>query len=203
MRETQREETAIEALIGNKQINIVLSWVFTIFILFAAIGNLLFGNLLWAGFSLAVAVIAFVPTVAFRRLDVVLPWELLLVAALPIVGRTFGTGSVSDFATYLSVAAIALLIAVELHTFSSVRMTPGFAIGFVIIATMATAGVWSVTRWVADLYLGTGFITSEETLMWEFVASTSAGGVAGVVFQLYIRRRLRSNETRTRRGGLT
>jgi hypothetical protein len=104
MKQIQREETAIEALIGNKQLNIVLSWIFTIFILFAAIGNLLFGNLLWAGFSLAVTVIAFVPAVAFRQMDVVLPWELLFIAALPLLVRTFGTDSVSNFGTYLSVS---------------------------------------------------------------------------------------------------
>jgi len=72
-----------------------------------------------------------------------------------------------------------------------------------VVATMATAGVWAVLRWTADVWLGTTFLLEsgvaetviEEGVMWEFVYSTAAGIVAGVVFELYFRRRART-ETR-------
>lgn len=194
---------AIETLVGNERHNAIIAWILTGFVVLVAIGNLLVGNLLWAGFAGSVVVLAVLPGIVFRSGRAALPWEVLALAVLPLVGRTFGSGSVSEFATYLSVAAIALLVAVELQTFTSVRMTPGFAITFVVIATMATAGAWAVVRWIADRYLATGFLTSEEILMWEFVASMAAGIVAGVVFELYFRRRLRANQRRFESAGET
>jgi len=55
-----------------------------------------------------------------------------------------------------------------------------------------------VVRWVADLTLGTTLLLDpalsehviERQLMWEFVASTAAGVIAGLVFTLYVRRRI-------------
>lgn len=197
------DRTAIETLVGNERHNAVIAWILTGFIALVAMGNLLVGTLLWAGFAGSVVVLAALPAVMFRSGRAALPWEALALAALPLVGRTFGSESVGEFATYLSVAAIALVVAVELQAFTSVRMTPGFAIAFVVIATMATAGAWAVVRWIADGYLATGFLTSEEALMWEFVASTAAGIVAGVVFELYFRRRVRANGRRLERDGGT
>ncbi|WP_336343584.1 hypothetical protein [Halalkalicoccus ordinarius] len=194
--------TALDALVGNERLNVVLAWTLTGFVVLAAAGSLIGGDLLWAGFAVGVACLALFPAIAFRNARAVLPWEVLALAALPLIGRTFGSGSVSEFATYLSVAAIALLVAVELQVFTPVRMTSGFAVAFVVIATMATAGAWAVVRWIADLYLATGFLESEEALMWEFVASTAAGIVAGVVFERYFRRRARALERRTG-GGTT
>lgn len=184
--------TAIDALVGNERLNVALAWLLAGFVAFTAVGSSFVGDLLWLGFAAGVAALAMLPAIAFRSARAVPPWEVLALAALPLIGRTFGSGDVSEFATYLSVAAIALLIAVELQVFTSVRMTSGFAVAFVVIATMATAGAWAVVRWVADLYLATGFLASEEALMWEFVASTAAGIVAGVVFELYFRRRARA-----------
>lgn len=133
-----------------------------------------------------------------------LPWEMLLLATLPVVGRAFATVRVTgNLSTYLSVAAIALIIAVELQLFTSVRMTPRFAVVFVGVATMGAAGVWAVVRWTADQLLGTAFIlvptlsehAIEEALMWEFVASTIAGIGAGVVFAVYVRRQIGTRRT--------
>ncbi|NIS31208.1 MAG: hypothetical protein GWN07_12825, partial [Actinobacteria bacterium] len=75
------------------------------------------------------------------------------------------------------VAALALIIAVELHLFTPVLMTPSFAVLLVVVGTMAAAGTWAVVRWSADLLLGTTFLLDpalteaeiEAGLMWEFV----------------------------------
>jgi hypothetical protein len=141
---------------------------------------------LWAGFAAFVAGLALIPPVAHRDEMVMLPWEVLALGALPILGR-----SLSTLMYTLRVAALALAVAVELHVFTTVEMTPWFAVLFVAIATTATAGVWAVVQWLSDIYLGTAFIHSEHRLMWDFVAAIVIGGMAGVVFQWYFRRFVR------------
>ncbi|MDY6764133.1 MAG: hypothetical protein SV377_00335, partial [Halobacteria archaeon] len=89
---------------------------------------------------------------------------------------------------YLSVAAVALIIAVELHMFTHVRMNDGFAVLFVVVGTMATSGIWAVVRWLSDLYLGTTFLEDHDIVMWSFVAATAAGILGGIVFTFYFRR---------------
>jgi hypothetical protein len=90
-----------------------------------------------------------------------------------------------------------LVIAVELHAFTTVEMTPGFALLLVVVTAVAAAGVLAVVRWLVDTWLGTGFLLTpgvepeliETGLMWEFVYSTLAGVAAGVLFEVYFRRR--------------
>lgn len=180
-------------LLVEARVNTVLAWLLVGFVAVTALGSALAGQLLWAGFALAIVALAVVPPVAFRDAGVMLPWEVLALGALPVLGRALATSMpAARVAAYLSVAALALVVAVELHVFTTVRMTPWFAVVFVVVATMATAGVWAIVQWLSDVYLGTAFIPSEESLMWDFVAATAAGVVAGVVFDRYFRRRARA-----------
>lgn len=181
--------------------NALLSWILVGFVGVVIAGSLARADVLWAGFALVVVALAVVPPLAHRRAVVMLPWEVLAIAVLPLVGRSFTTVPLTGrFVTYLAVAALALVIAVELNAFTRVEMTPGFAVLFVVIATMATAGTWAVIRWLIDVTFGTAFILDpslpeqaiEDRLMWEFVYSTVAGVVAGVVFEGYFRRRGRT-----------
>jgi len=191
-------EATVEELLSDQRINAAIAWVLVGALLLIAAGSFLSGDVLWAGFAAAVAALALVPPVAFLSARTMLPWEILFLAGLPIVGRAVATFRVSSqVATYLSVAALALIVAVELHTFTSVEMSPTFAVVFVAIATMATAGVWAVVRWSLDITLGTTFMFEpglteaeiERMVMLEFVASTVAGILAGIVFEFYVRRR--------------
>ncbi|MFC7046428.1 hypothetical protein ACFQH6_14355 [Halobacteriaceae archaeon GCM10025711] len=180
-------------MLEDERSNGLLAWLLTGFVGLVAAQNLLQGDMLWAGFTAAIAVLALVPPVAYRDPRVMLPWEVLLLAVLPVLGHVFATFILTlKLTAYLSVAALALVVAVELHVFTPVRMTDWFAVLFVVIATMATAGVWAVVQWLSDVYLGTAFIVSEAALMWDFVAATAAGLLAGVVFELYFRRRARA-----------
>jgi hypothetical protein len=201
------EETSIERLLRDERLNAALAWVVVAGIGLTAVGSVLAGDLLWGVFATAVAVIVLLPPLVFADPEVMLPWEVLALAALPVLGRTVATLQVTNrVGTYLSVAALALVVVVELHAFTSVSMSPSFAVAFVAIATMAVAGVWAVLRWTVDVWLGTGFLLDpaldgyaiERGLMLEFVASTVAGLLAGVVFEFYIRRRAR---VRRRIGG--
>jgi hypothetical protein len=147
-----------------------------------------------------VAGIVALPAVALGAFRTMVPWEVVAVATFPVVGRAVATASITgQVATYLSVAALALLVTVELDLFTAVRMNYGFAVLFVVVTTLATAGTWAVVRWGLDLTLGTQFLLDSELsahererkLMWEFVASTVAGLLAGVFLEVYVRRRAR------------
>lgn len=182
-------------LLDDQRTNAIIAWLVVGLLLAAVVGSVVDGTLLWGVFVAALAGIVLLPPLSYRNIDAMLPWEIMLLAALPVVGRLFATVPVTgNLATYLSVAAVALIVAVELQLFTSVKMTGRFAVVFVGVATMATAGVWAVVRWSVDQLLGTAFILDptrsehaiEEALMWEFVASTLAGVGAGVLFALYL-----------------
>jgi len=191
-------DSAVGSLIDDHRLNALLSWILVGFLLVAATTSIVRGDFLWAAFVLSVACLAILPPVALRNRYAMIPWEVTVLTALPILGGAFASIELtSNLATYLSVAAIALVVAVELQLFTTVRMNDGFALLFVVVATLATAGAWAVTRWVVDLTLGTGFLLDpsltehaiERALMWEFVASTGAGVIAGLFFAFYIRRK--------------
>lgn len=146
-------------------------------------------DLLWAGFAVCVATIALLPAAIARDYRRMPPAPLLALAALPVLGRALATVPVTGaIATYLSVAAIALLVVTELHVFTTVEMTPAFAVAVTVLGTAATAGVWAIVRWGVDGAFGTALLVSETALMWEFVYSTIAGIGAGLVFGAYVRR---------------
>nr|WP_272931458.1 hypothetical protein [Halobacterium noricense] len=156
----------------------------------------------WAAFALLAAGVAVIPPVAFGNVRAMLPWEVLALAALPVVGRALSaTGLTSDVATYVGVAALALVVAVELDVFTRVRFANWFSVVFVVVATMATAGFLAVLGWLSDLALGTTFVLptppltpAEEhaavtALVQDFAAATVAGVLAAAVFVWYFRRR--------------
>jgi hypothetical protein len=198
-------QTGLREIVESRRVNAALAWLLVCFLVVTAVGQFLEGELQWAGFTAAVAVFAVVPAVALRDPTSMLPWEVLFLAALPIIGRALVAGETiggmtftGRVTTFLAVAAVALIVAVELDVFTPVRMNHSFAIAFVVVTTMAAAGVWAVVRWASDVLVGTTFLFDgrpeaviEEALMWDFVAATVAGVFAGVLFEYYFRRRAR------------
>jgi len=150
------------------------------------------GNVLWATVATTTVALVVIPALAYRTPRVMPPWELLVLVVLPVAARLIAPdGVLASVTTYGAVAAIALLVAVELHQFTTVEMTPWFAILTVVVTTMAAAGIWAVGRWVLDLYFGTQFLLVptltdsqiEDGVMWDFVYSTLAGVAAGLLFE--------------------
>ena len=186
----------------SRRANAVVGWVLIAFLGLTAGAELVGGDVIWAGFTAAVAALAVLPVLAYRDPQVMLPWEVVALASVPVAGRALVAGQTvggltltGRVTTYLAVAAVALIIAVELDVFTPVRMNYTFAVFFVVIATMAAAGVWAVVKWLSDLYFGTSLLLTgapedeiEAALMWDFVAATAAGLLAGVVFEYYFRR---------------
>lgn len=226
----------LRGLIVDARLNAIAAWLLVAFVVGIAVESFLDGDLLWTGFSVAVVAIVVVPPVSYRSPRVMLPWEVLAITSIPVVGRALASFQLSsDLGTYISVAALALIVAVELDVFTTVRMTNGFAAFFTVIVTMAAAGIWAVVQWLSDLLLGTTFIyptavqvpdaavqqgiigkaywssdllvgttfvgedpivvpdaveqAALDALMWDFVAATIAGVVAGGIYVFYFRRR--------------
>lgn len=185
----------LEDLLGDERVNAVVAWLLVAVVVVVGIEELIVGDFLWAVFAIVVAALAIVPPIAHGSRGVMLPWEVLLMAALPVIGLALGASRLTGhFAAYLAVAAVALVITVELQVFTSVRMTPGFAIVLVVVGTMAAAGLWALTQWAFDIFLGTDLITDNDSLMWEFVYSAVAGLGAGIVFEVYFRRSMRAEK---------
>ena len=180
---------ALEALFRDSRLNAVLGWM-----LVGLLGTVLTESVLdtdygWILFVGVVAIIVLIPPVAYRDWRVMLPWELLVLALFPILVRALFGGTVETFATYLSLAAVALLVIVELHTFTSLSVTTWFAVALVVLTTLSAEAAWTIFRWNADNLLGTSFLLDNETLMVEWVYVTLAGIAAGVLFAGYFRRR--------------
>lgn len=177
------------AVLQSSHMNAAISWVLLLTVSFVAGISLLKGNLLWAGFATVIAAVALVPPLAFRQGTVMPPWEVLLIATLPIAGQGLVLGgTIGLLISHISIAALALLIGVELHVFTAVRMTDWFAVSFVVVTTLATAGLWAVVQWLSDEFFGTLFIPNLRTLMIHFTGATVAGIAGGIFFTLYFRR---------------
>ncbi|MUV88349.1 hypothetical protein GJ631_17775 [Natronomonas sp. CBA1123] len=199
-------EDALSRLFRSGRTNAVLSWLLVAVLVGVFVESLLDFDRLWIAFVAATAAVVLLPPLAHREWQVMLPWELLVLALLPILVRGTVGGELGTFSFYLSIAALALIVSVELHMFTALRMTHWFAITFVIMTTMAAEAAWTVLRWNADQYLGTEFLggsslgqdAANAALMTEWAYVTLAGFAAGVIFDAYFRRRGRQLRRRIR-----
>jgi hypothetical protein len=180
---------AFARLFRSGRTNAILAWAMVAVLALVLVESALDVDLQWLIFVSGVGVLVGLPPAAHRDWRVMLPWELLVLALLPILVRGLFGGVLGIFAMYLSVAALALLAVVELHTFTGLTVTHWFAVALVVLTTMAGAAAWAVVRWNLDRYVGTSYLTTNEALMWEFGWVTLAGFAAGLVFDAYFRRR--------------
>lgn len=169
--------------------NAAVAWLFTGFIFLSAVGALTQWDIVWAGFASVLLVLALLPPLRFRSPRVMVPWEAVAIGALPLLGRFLGAQSLQHPVTvYGAITAIALMVAAELVLFTSVRMTPRFAVMFVTLTTIASAGVLAVVQWLVERFVGWALLPSERVVMLGFVAATGTGLAAGLLFDVYIRR---------------
>lgn len=196
-------QSNLRDVVESRRVNALLAWLLVGFLAMMAAVAVIDGDVLGAGFTLALLALAVIPPLAYRTREAMLPWEVLTLASLPVVGRALVVGETiggvtltGRLSTYVAVAAVALIVAVELDVFTSVRMNHTFAILFVVVTTTAAAGVWALVQWLSDVLLGTAFLLDgrseqvvETALMWDFVAATVVGMGAGFLFEFYFRRR--------------
>lgn len=168
--------------------NTVLGWTIIATLILVVFENFLDGDLLWAGFTALAAGLSVLPPVLSRERAMVVPWQILLVLLLPIGSHSLATNPfLTQVTTYLSVVALALVLTIEIHLFTPVKLTVGVALVFGVLATMAVAGLWAIAQWISDLYLGTRFIQGELDLQWELVAATLTGLLGAVLFFIYFK----------------
>lgn len=184
-----RVQDVLERLFRNGRTNALVAWLLISILLLVFTESTLDLDFQWMMFVAVAGVVVLIPPVAYRDWRVMLPWEVLLLALLPILVRGVLGGSAGIFAAYLSVAALALIVTVELHMFTSLRVTHWFAVAFVALTTLAWAAAWGILRWHLDRLFGTTYLLTNEALMIEFLWVTLAGITAGVLFDVYFRRR--------------
>lgn len=185
--------------------NAALGWAITLFLCVLALDHALEASYRWFVFTGIAVAIVLAPAIGFRDPLVMPPWELLLVVSIPVVDATvFGRSVLTPVAVYVAVAAVALVVAVEIQRFTPARMNHSFAIGLVVIATLAVAAVWNVAQWASDVALGTTYIVggrsqeaANHAMMIDFVYAAVAGFLAGAVFDRYFRMRSISPTART------
>jgi len=178
--------SSLTGVIDDERVNAALSWGIVALVAYAAVESALTAAPLWAGLATVTAGLAMLPPLRARDLRTMVSWEVLALAAVPLVGRSLGV--VTQAATYLAVATLALLIAVEIDSFSSAAMTPRFAVAFVVVTTMAVASVWTIAQFASDALLGTSSLPGQTRLMWDLILATAVGLATGLLFELYFRR---------------
>lgn len=178
-----------ERLFRDGRTNAVIGWGMIAILASVFVGSAFQTDYRWILFTAFVGGVVVIPPVAFRDWRVMLPWELLGLALFPILVRGLVGGTVGTFATYLALAALALLIVVELDAFTSLRVTNWFAVVLVVLTTLAAVAAWTIFRWNADQFLGTAYLADNETLMMEWLYVALAGVGAGLLFDGYFRRR--------------
>lgn len=177
--------------------NAILCW--------SAIG-LLTGLALWQGFDgsyrwfsltgLAL-VLLIIPAIGLRDPYAMPPWELLVLVAIPVVDAAlFDETVISPIAVYFAVAAVALIVVVDIHTYTAIRMDRLFTVVLVVIATLAVGATWNILQWASDMTFGTAYLVGDRSqdaanhaMMLDFLAATMAGFLAGILFTGYLRRR--------------
>lgn len=183
--------STLQGLLADGRRNAVAAWLLVALAAAVWVGELVVAGVLWSTFALVVVILAVLPPIAYRSRYVMLPWEVLALATLPLIGLVIGAARFSSpLFAYLALAAVGLVIAVELDAFTSIRMSSGFAIVLVVAGTMAAAAVWELLQWYAAVLLERPYETTNDELMIEFAYSTLAGGAAGVIFRWYFRERV-------------
>ncbi|MFC7229335.1 hypothetical protein N0B31_18190 [Salinirubellus salinus] len=181
-----------EWFVAESRQNAILAWVVTALLGVTAVLHFLFGSLVVMAVAGVAAAVAIVPAVVLGSWRSTVPWPMLVlagVALLPGLGPSF----VGDFVFAAAIAGLSILVVVVLQMTTAVRMTPNFAIGFVVIATMGTASLWALGSAASARWLGTSFVETNDQLMIVFTAALLASLVSALAFRWYFRRQLEAN----------
>lgn len=183
--------STLEEFLAEGRRNAVMSWLLVALAFAVWVGEVVVSEFLWSVFALVVVILALLPPILYRSRYVMLPWEVLALATLPLIGLAIGTHLfATPFFAYLAMAAVALVIAVELDIFTSIQMSASFAIVLVVAGTMAAAAVWALFEWYMHIFLDRSFDTTNDELMIEFLYASLSGVGAGFIFRSYFRRRV-------------
>ncbi|MFP9062239.1 hypothetical protein ACLI4R_17185 [Natrialbaceae archaeon A-chndr2] len=190
---SERDQLAGLFLTGTR--NTVVSWLLVGVLGVNLLGGIYLGRYESILFSAVAIVIILAPAAVFRDPTIVPPWYFIALICLPVLWETFAPQPlVTAIVPNLVLATLGLLIAVELHRFTSLRLIPWFAVLLTVLFTLAMAGVLNVFRWSADVLFETRFLLDGRSqdainaaVMIEFVYATIAGLFGGAIFYAYFR----------------
>jgi len=171
-------------LVHGEETNAAIGWTLLAVVALRAVESAFTASMLWRGLALLVVVVASVPALATRDWTAMLPWPVLSVAAIAMIARGVGLGP--EAAGYLIVAALALVVVVELEVFTSVELSRRFAVAFAVMTTMALQALWTVAQFYSDRWFGTAFLHSQTELQQDIVIVTLVGFVLGGLFEWYV-----------------
>ncbi|MDY6770991.1 MAG: hypothetical protein SV186_03485 [Candidatus Nanohaloarchaea archaeon] len=176
----------VDDFLNSRRINTYIGWLIVLLLTTVIIESILDIDIVWAGFTGFVTCILILPSIANRTHRILIPWEFLLLATMPIIARALDIAMLhGPLVNYLSFAALALIVSVEIHVYTETRMTHWFAVILVALTTTASAGLWAIARWLSDNYLRTALLPDNQTLMMHFLAATAVGIGAGILFDIY------------------
>lgn len=181
---------SLAELVERSKHNTVRSWGLVALLAGIVVYNLLTGGYVGAVLGLAIMLAVVGPAVAYRSHRTMLAWEVLFVAVGALVARELlRYQTVELLGNYLVIAALALVVTVELYVYTPIEMNRSFAVVFVAMLTMTVATIWNLGQWALDLTVGTTFISTNDQLMVELIIATAAGVGAGMLFIAYFMHR--------------
>ncbi|MDY6788632.1 MAG: hypothetical protein SVV03_01580, partial [Candidatus Nanohaloarchaea archaeon] len=142
------EYEAVYRFVQDSRINAIISWILVVFLAASILHHAFTYQPSWALISLLVLSLVVVPPVSKWDLEKMIPWEILLLATLPLMGHALGVNlPASSLFYYISVASTALIITVELHMFTDIKMADWFIVLFIATSTLAVSAIWVIIRW--------------------------------------------------------
>ncbi|WP_267639998.1 hypothetical protein [Haloarchaeobius amylolyticus] len=176
---------------SHSRVNAGVAWVLTALLVLATLSSLLRFRVVDVVLGLSAVLIAVAPALVSRSWTTTVPWPLLLLAVVPLLGGAFETTAfVGMVVTGVGIAGLGMLLVATLQLVTTVRMTAAVAVAFTVLTTLAFAGYWAVGSALSATYLGTGFVATNTELMQVFTAALLGGVVGGLVFRWYFRRQL-------------
>ncbi|WP_137283654.1 hypothetical protein [Halorussus salinisoli] len=175
-----------ERFVRDGRANAALAWVVVGSLAVTALDSLASFRLVAAAMALLFAGVAAVPTFVEGDWARTYPWGLLAISASPAFVRAYGSGVAVTFAVFVGVATLALVAVLDVHLLTDVRLSTAFTTFFVVVATMGLTGFWAVFQWTLDSSFDSGFLDTNEQLMWGFVTATVAGVLSALVFERYL-----------------
>lgn len=178
--------TTIEEFVRDERVNALVGWLAVLTALSVAGWRAVAGATLAPVLTLGCVLAVVAPAVVRCDPFAMLPWELVVVLVGFLLARAASVAV--PLSGYGAVAALALAVAVDIDVLTPVDMTPSFSVGFVVVTTMAIAGLWGIARYTIDVVAGTTHLASNADLMWDLLAATVVGVAAGLLFEVYLRR---------------
>ncbi|WP_126661293.1 hypothetical protein [Haloterrigena salifodinae] len=173
-------------LIRDERTNAIIGWLLVTIVALGGLEDIYAGVLLWGGFELLIVAAVAAPALTTGDWTALVSWPLLAVVAFAAVAGAV----VFPFETsvYITVAALALIVVVELEAFTAVKLSRRFSVGFAVLTTIALQALWTVAQFYSDRWLGTAYLRSQAELQRDFVVVTVVGLALGGIFQWYVRR---------------